>query len=428
MPIKPSHILGTNGRYPFTKLNASAAKAYGFSKLKTKQLLAEHDIPTAKILHVFESVADLEAIQWETIPTPFVIKPASGSAGKGIVVIKKKLPDQKIWKNHDGESLTDADLNLHVSNILDGEYSTWGSQHKALIEEMVVPHPAIGKYSYRGTPDIRVIVFNSIPVMAMARIPTKESKGRANLDQGAIGLGIDMGTGVTTFGIKGKSQRIIHFPGTKKKVNGVLIPQWRKLLETAVKAANAAGYKYMGADLFIDKDKGPMIVELNGFPGLSIQLCNRAGLKRRLERVEDLEVRDPKHGVKISQALFGEIFVDKLKAEEGLQIISTHPTVTILGEEKLKTTTEAFVNTGRYRSAIAEELADELGLIDIEDLLWQQQVTGEGRLPVVEVSFKLREHLIKTAMIVTKRLNRTKHKVELGRRDTQQFLIGEVGE
>ncbi len=426
MAIKPSHILGMNSRYQYTKLNPSSAKQFGFSKLRTKELLIANNIPTAMVYHVFENIGDLNEVQWEAMPAPFVIKPASGSAGKGVWVIKKKIENKPEWIDSDGNTATAQDLSLHISNILDGEYSTWGTHHKAIVEEAIGVHPALAKYTHKGTPDIRVIVFNSVPIMAMARIPTKESHGRANLDQGAIGLGIDLASGVTTYGVQGKKEEITHFPNSKKKVNGILIPQWTKVLETAVKAGQAAGYVFMGADLFIHPEKGPMIVELNGFPGLSIQLCNHAGLKRRIERIDDMEVRDPQHGVKIAQALFAESFADKIKAEEGLSIIPFDPTIVIFDDTKKPHTTEAIVNTGRHRSAISEALAEELGLVDLDDLLWRQQEFSEGKLPVINVTFKLKQRTITSAMVVTKRLNRSKHKVELGRNDLQGFVVGDL--
>ena len=426
MPIKPAHILGMNARYVYTNLNPRSAKRYGFSKLRTKELLREHHIPTAEVYHIFENDDQVRAVQWETIPVPFVIKPASGSAGKGIWVIVKKHPSENLWVDSDGNDVTKEAMQLHINNILDGEFSTWGSEHKALIEERIIPHPKLAKYAYRGTPDVRVIIFNSVPVMAELRLPTKESHGKANLDQGALGLGIDIGTGITTYGIRGKSERITHLSNAKKKVNGIRIPFWRELLETAVRAANAAGYQFMGADLFVHAEKGPMVVELNGFPGLSIQLANRAGLKKRLERVEGLDVRDAAHGVKIGQALFAEIFADKIRAEEGLQIISTQPVIHVQDEQKHLHKVAGLINTGRFRSVMSQSLAEQLGLLDIEDLLWRQQEGIEGKLPVVEVTFKLKNHSVTTGMLISKRLNRTAHKIEIGRKDISGFLIGEV--
>jgi len=424
MSIKPSHILGHNARYRYTALNSREAKKFGFSKLRTKELLKQHHIPTAELYHIFDSPDDLEAISWTNIPVPFVLKPASGSAGKGIWVIEKKVKNKAIWINSQGEKLKEDDLNLHVSNILDGEFSTWGSNHKALVEEMIPSHPTLAKLSYSGTPDIRVIVFNSVPVMAMARIPTKESNGKANLDQGAVAVGIDMSSGITIHGIHGKKKIIKTFPNSKKKVRGIVIPKWTQVLETAVRAANVAGYKYMGADLFIHPEKGPMIVELNGFPGLSIQIANDAGLKRRLERVEGLEVRNAAHGVKIAQALFAEVFIDESKIGEATPIISYRPTIQVYDDKHKPHTIDALINTSRYRSAISQELAEKLGHYDIEDLLWRQKEI-EGSVPVIEIKIKINDQIIKTAMVVIKRLNRTSHKIELGRKDIQGFLVGD---
>ncbi len=426
MPIKPSHILGMNGRYRYTKLNPSSARAFGFSKLKTKQLLTDHQIPTAQLYHMFESYSDLDQIVWENIPCPFVLKPASGSAGKGIRIITKYLPQQSVWLDNEHNQVTTEDLNLHVQNILDGEYSTWGSSHRALVEEMIIAHPTLRKLAKGGTPDIRVIIFNSVPIMAMARIPTLESGGKANLDIGAIGLGIDLASGMTTYGIQGKRKYIKRFPQQKRKVGGLQIPYWRETLLMAVQAAQAAGFVFMGADLFIDETKGPMVVELNGFPGLSIQLANKAGLKRRIERVEGIDVRNADHGVRIAQALFAEYYVDQQRADHGRTIISNKPTLIIKGDRTKSLAVPAQVNTLRARSAISRKLAVELGLLDYDDLLWQQQEVSEGKVPVVEVAFEVKGQQVKTAMLAIQRLDKTKHRVELGQFDLKQFLIGEI--
>lgn len=426
MSVKPAHILGMNSRYHYTKMNPVAARAYGFSKLKTKQLLKENNLPSANVYHVFDSFSDLEHITWENIPVPFVIKPSSGSAGKGVLVIQKYLTQQNKWLDSQKNKLSEEDLSLHVRNILEGEYSTWGTQHRAIVEEMIVAHQTLSKLAVHGTPDIRVVVFNSVPIMAMARIPTKESDGRANLDQGAIALGIDIASGITTHALHGKKKSITHFPNSKKKTRGILIPFWKETLLMAVKAAQAAGYVYMGADLFIHETKGPMIVELNGFPGLSIQLANKAGLKRRIERVEGIDVRNADHGVRIAQALFAEHLISQDNVEKELLIISSQPTVTILGDNHKQTQQRALVNTVRYRSAISRKLASELDLLDYDDLLWQQQELLEGKVPVVEVTFEIKGLKIKTAMLAVNRLDKTKHKIELGRHDLDRFLVGKT--
>lgn len=420
---KARNILGMNAReLLYTSINSSQAKSYCTSKFATKVLLRSKGIATAEVYSIFAINEDVTEFDWRSLTENFVIKPTNGHAGKGIVAFRRKLPDQDIWEDTLGNQWSLEDLKLHCFDILEGQYSTHGLRHNVIVEERIPIHPKLLKYSYKGTPDIRVIVFNSVPVMALLRLPTKESEGRANQSQGAIGVGIDMATGITTNATAHKNQLIKYLPGTKKKLNGIKIPMWNAVLKTAVEASLAAGLTYSGIDLFIHKEKGPMVVELNAFPGLSIQVANKAGLRRRLERVEDLQVLNADHGVRIGQALFAEIFADKIKATDGLAIIHPKETVTVI-EGKIKEKTLALVNTGRFRSAISSYLAKEMGLIDLDDLLWFQNERDEGNVPVVEVKFKMKEKTIKTAMIVSKKLNKSRHKLEIGRKDLHGFLV-----
>ncbi|MRR31196.1 alpha-L-glutamate ligase-like protein, partial [bacterium] len=46
------------------------------------------------------------------------------------------------------------------------------------------------------------------------------------------------------------------------------------------------GLGYLGVDLVIDRDRGPLLLELNARPGLAIQLANRHGLRTRLDQVD----------------------------------------------------------------------------------------------------------------------------------------------
>jgi alpha-L-glutamate ligase-like protein len=309
-------ILGMNARQAhYVSINSSVARNNAYSKLVTKQILAAQGVPAPALYAVFEDMASIERFDWNKIDTAFAIKPVDGNAGKGIIVIRKRGEKENTWVTVDGRILTTTDLQLHLSDILEGQYSTYGSHHMGFVEERVPIHPKLKKYVYKGTPDIRVIVFNRVPVMAMLRLPSHESEGRANLHQGAIGVGLDIATGVTVGGVY-HGEAVKYLPGTKLKLNGLKLPQWTTLLTTAVQAAEVIGLRYAGVDLFIHPDKGPMIVEMNANPGLSIQIANRAGLRRRLERVEGLEIRNVDHGVRVAKALFAESFADKVKAEE----------------------------------------------------------------------------------------------------------------
>jgi len=422
--ISPSDILGMNARQSnYTSQNSKTAQEICSSKYATKILLQSKQIPTAELHGIFTTIEDFDNFNWLKMTNNFVIKPTNGNAGKGVIVFKKKNEKKMEWTDALGKVWNLDDIKWHCSNILEGQYSTYGGQHYAIVEERVLIHPKLLKYTYRGTPDVRVIVYNSVPVMALLRLPTKESEGRANQSQGAIGVGIDMATGITTYAAANLRNLIRFLPNTKKKLNGIKIPRWNELLKTAVIATNAADLNYSGIDLFIHETKGPMVVELNANPGLSIQIANKAGLRRRLERVEDLNVRNPEHGVKISQALFAESFADKIKAEDGLTIVNPKETITVFGDQKKQLDLPALISTGRFRSAISSQAASELGLIDLDDLLWFQQEKDEGKVPVVEVKFKLKHRTIKTAMIVSKTLNKSRYKLKIGRKDLISFLV-----
>ncbi|MCA9369804.1 hypothetical protein KC686_01465 [Candidatus Woesebacteria bacterium] len=423
---KAHDILGMNARNSqYISQNNTQAKSVASSKYATKILLEDNNIPTPKIYAILATNEDVQDFDWKSIEGSFVVKPTNGHAGKGVLILNKKSKHTDTWSNTLGQQLSPDDIKLHCSDILEGQYSTWGSQHNVIVEERILTHPVFKKYTYKGTPDIRVVVFNQVPIMALLRLPTKESEGRANQSQGAIGVGIDIATGVTTFAAANLNEPISYLPGTKFKLNGIKIPQWKSLLHVAVRAAEASNLYYSGIDLFLDADQGPMVVEINSSPGLSIQNANRSGLKRRLERVEGLNVRNPEHGVRIGQALFASNFADKIKSEEGLQVLSPFETVVVTGEDKQTQELLALMNTGRYRTAIATSTAETLGLIDIEDLLWFQQETGEGKIPVVEVTFKLGRRKITTSAVVSKRLNRGKYRMEIGRKDLSGFLVGD---
>lgn len=420
--LSSNQILGMNARVQlYTALNPPEAKKYGFSKLRAKLFLAKHDIQVPQLYARITSQEELREFDWHSIRGGFALKPASGSAGKGIVVITKKNKANNTWVDVNDTELSENDLDLHVSDILEGQYSTWGSQHMAIIEERIPIHPEFEQYAQMGTPDIRVILFNKIPVMAMTRIPTEASGGRANLDLGAIGVGIDMGTGKTLYGVAGKKKPITHFPHNQLPVSGISISNWEEVLRTAVRTANATGLVYMGVDIFLHPIKGPMIAEVNAFPGLSIQLCNKDGLRGRLERLEGIQARNVTHAIKIGRSLFAENY--SFGGEVDRPILDFKESILIYDDEDEAEEITAKINTDRFRSIISEKLATKLMINQHHDQLWNQSEEEEGKVPVIEVRFKIRERVITTTMVVSRRLNSKPQQVELGRKDLQGFLI-----
>src|SRR5690606_15402177 len=94
-----------------------------------------------------------------------------------------------------GAVLSLTDLKRHLSNILAGLYSLGGSPDIAIIEDLIEADDRFDRYSYQGVPDIRIVVFKGYPIMAMLRLATRASDGKANLHQGAVGVGLDIATG-----------------------------------------------------------------------------------------------------------------------------------------------------------------------------------------------------------------------------------------
>ena len=199
--------------------------------------------------------------------------------------------------------VSESDLRNHIQNILDGSFSRTNTPDIAFFEERIKISKVFKPYSYKGMPDVRVIVYNGVPVMAMLRLATKESEGKANLQLGGIGCGIDMATGVTTSSVQGKSRIIEYLPQSRLSLRGIKIPYWDRILEMAVLAQKASRLGYLGADVAIDRDRGPVFLELNARPGLSIQIANLDGLLSRLQRVEGLKVKSVSHGIKLAKNL-----------------------------------------------------------------------------------------------------------------------------
>src|SRR5262249_15683519 len=84
--------------------------------------------------------------------------------------------------------------------------------------------------------------------MAMLRLPTQESNGRANLHQGGIGTGVDLDTGVTNHAVQ-RNRFVARHPDTGSALVGLRVPYWREELEMSRKVARAAGLGYLGGGL-----------------------------------------------------------------------------------------------------------------------------------------------------------------------------------
>ncbi|MBO7097385.1 MAG: alpha-L-glutamate ligase-like protein [Alphaproteobacteria bacterium] len=290
--LKNIGILGMNARNykVISKLNKRRLYPLVDDKVKTKELAVENGINTTKKIAIIEYQHEVKHFP-DMVKgfKEFVIKPAHGSGGKGVLVIKKW--DKDIYTTASEKNLTYAQVYQHISNILSGLYSLGGQYDVALIEEMVHFSNIFEKFSYQGVPDVRIIVYKGYPIMAMTRLATSESGGRANLHQGAVGVGLDIKTGKTLTAVQHNMPIQIH-PDTKADLKTLCVPFWREHLLIAAKAYEMTGLGYLGADIVLDENKGPMMLELNARPGLAIQIANSAGL---IKAIKHAEKRYPKN-------------------------------------------------------------------------------------------------------------------------------------
>jgi len=254
-------------------------------KLRTKQLAIAAGMPVPELYAVVTAQHDIRNLP-EVLKNrqQFVVKPAHGSGGNGILVITGKQGD--LYLKSSGAVIDWAELNHHISNALSGLYSLGGQRDKVLVEYFVQSEAELEKISYRGVPDIRLIVYRGYPVMAMIRLPTHLSDGKANLHLGAVGVGIDLSQGVTLQGVQGIEVVESH-PDTGNQLAGLEIPHWDRILRMSAECFEMTGLGYLGVDLVLDQKHGPLILELNARPGLAIQIANSTGLRSRLELIDE---------------------------------------------------------------------------------------------------------------------------------------------
>ena len=279
-------VLGINRRNADYVLKYNRRRDYPVvdDKALTKEMAIKHGVAVPDLYGMIEIQKHVAKLPEIVAPhEDFVLKPANGTQGNGVVVVTGKTAG--LFRQADGSLISEDEMKFQVSNILSGIYSLGGQPDRALFEYRVKFDPVFESISYRGVPDVRIIIFLGVPVMAMVRLPTRMSKGKANLHQGCIGAGIDIATGRTLTAVWRNAIVDTH-PDTGNPVSGVQIPHWPRLLDIAANSFEMTNLGYQGIDLVLDRDRGPLVLELNARPGLNIQIANREGLASRLEAVE----------------------------------------------------------------------------------------------------------------------------------------------
>lgn len=390
-------ILGMNARnlHYIKPNNSKSALELAGDKILTKNFLEKHDIPTPPLLGVIKSFDDFYSFDWSTLPKSFVLKPAGGIEGKGIHIFYNQDKNDN-WILADGSRVDLDTIKSNVSDILEGKYTS-GFSDRVLFEERVKIHKAFRFYTYKGAPDVRIWVYNNIPVIAYLRIPTKASDGKANMAKGAIAVGIDMATGRTTSATLGKARGGRGFPieivpGTNLKLSGLRIPFWNRMLKSSVEIQRMSNLGFIAIDFLIDREKGPMVVEFTARPGLSIQITNRDGVKWRLEKAAGLKVNSTAKGVRLAKELFGGEIEEEIESISGKQIIGLIERVKLIGINGKERTVLAKIDTGADSTSIDTKLAKFLGYDkELEEFEKIAQSTADTKDKRTEIANKFEE-------------------------------------
>lgn len=406
-------LLGLNARnlLYIKPYNPRKAVAFADDKMKTKAFLAARGIPVAKMYARIESHEQLKSFDFSVLPDECVLKPNNGFGGEGIMILKGRKNGEFLEQGK--RPVSEKQLREHVEDILDGRYSISGMPDTAFFEKILVADEGFAPFRPAGLPDIRIVVFNLVPVMAMLRVPTAQSRGKANVHLGGIGIGIDIATGKTTHAVQsGKVIRELPHGGS---VAGIAIPHWEDILLISSRIQYITNIGYLAVDLTIDEEMGPALLEVNARAGLSVQIANLAPLRSRLERVGGVSVATPEKGVRLAQELFGKKALrDADGGDDDRPILGTLESISVSGAGTVMEVPVA-IQPDKDRSVFRQDLADEL----LRGKLIEKE---EGKENLYRIRFTLGGRKLQSVI----RAGEVSHpdvRAIIGKRDLAGFLI-----
>jgi alpha-L-glutamate ligase-like protein len=398
-------VLGLNARniLYIRELNSREQISFADSKLKTKHFLSARNIPVPKLYAAIKTHEDLNKFDFGSLPGSVVLKPNKGSGGDGIIAFKERKGSTFITVG--GREVTIEEIKAHIIDIIDGRFSITNTRDTAFFEQRIQTHHELERYTHQGLPDVRIIVYNLIPVMAMLRLPTIESDGKANMALGALGVGLDMSTGKPIH-IAKKFKLIDEIPGKGKFDPKFKVPFWDEMLLIASRCQQITNLGYLACDIALDENAGPILLELNARAGLKVQVANKAPLKKRLEQIKAIKVNTPEKGVRLAKDLFG-IKDNRIVVANNKEIISLEENIELIHQNE-KLLLKAKISPTKTKSEISQAIIDEF------DLKISDQNT-------VKIKFNLKSQKIITICKVVKSIK--DFDIILGNKEIQNFLI-----
>lgn len=344
--------------------NTKFARRLADSKLKTKEFLLAKWVSVAETILVLKEHSEINDELFSNLPLPFVVKPNGGFWGKWILIFVSMTASWDYVTNTD-DIYSIKDLKIHFWEILDWFYSLSWNRDKVVIEKKIELEEEVELLWKYWLPDIRVITFNMVPVMAMFRIPTEESWWKANLHSWACGVGIDIWTGKLTY-ITKHSKIVKQIPWIWD-VRGIILPNWDNILTLAVKVQKVTNIWYLGCDIVLDKVDWPLLLEMNIRPWLEVQVANMAPLKDRLERVEGVFINSVEKWVRLWRDLFSWDIEDKIKKLSWKKVLWAREYVKILHDKK-EYKYLADIKPSSTKSYIDRDFANNVLKISKEDI------------------------------------------------------------
>ena len=303
--LRSAGVIGINERNfsLVSRFNTRKSMRVANDKLTTKELGEAMGIPCPALLGVVRHCRDTKrALDMIDPVRGAVIKPSQGAGSNGILVLTSRTRNGFVKAS--GAFVSDDDVLWHVSNILSGVFSLGGEPDVAMVEQRIEFDSCFDHVSYKGVPDIRIIALRGVPIAGMLRLPTKQSDGKANLHKCGVGVGICLANGRAT-GAMHDGQRIAFHPDTGAPLMQLGVPHWQVMLTMAARCYEMSGLGYLGADIVLDRNQGPLLLELNARPGISIQIANNEGLKSRIDELVDRDTSawDANQRVEIAQQM-----------------------------------------------------------------------------------------------------------------------------
>jgi alpha-L-glutamate ligase-like protein len=397
-------ILGMNARnLRYIKVkNSLEGISLADSKLKTKNFLSSRGIPFAETYVTLSSQQELKNFSLKSIASDsFVIKPNKWSGGKGILIVRREkgqyIIQDEVW--------TEYEIQLHMIDILHGSFSLHGSTDTVVIEELLTPWVDFLPYSKHGLADIRVIVYNYIPITAMIRMPTIYSGWKANLAQWGIGLGLNIANWQVISLFENKEIYTHKFPLEHEWLKERSIPFWDDILLFSSQVQMYTKLGYLALDWVITKN-GPKLLEINARAGLEIQNVNLVPLASRLKKVEDLKILSPEKWVEVAKTLF---HTDTISSWVGKKILYLEQHGIVLEREVF-----IVVDMAKKQSYVSKDIAllssgnplQILTDLNVSIILNQYEIVPEGTAKIILWTDIVQDYLINPTLHVASRVDK----------------------